>query len=310
MTARRSSPFNWWQRTSLQCRVLNLHPSSEPYAGPFRNCSRSWLSPYKRNAGFLSFEFFTPSILDKPRPPTVACQFLLRTLPKQQHHHFTPHSSRLVYYSTSCSPLAPARATHSYPQPPIVSLMHISSRHHRNSQQQQPQILMHGALAFAPQNRQSYHTVPEIHWDIRASPSHARSAADGHHLPSALRRAFATRPALPALYITCGLFPSADWGVVVQNPSGVTVDDVLTQLYQTMRKRISGKEWARLGKQQQAVVADAFHRRTRASPDPNYEHTQGVRRIDWLISSTQFVGLTPSTEAPLTWTLTTKRAKQ
>jgi len=182
--------------------------------------------------------------------------------------------------------------------------MHIPSRRHS-----QPQILMHGALAFSPQSRQAYQTVPEIHWDIRASPQHARSSASGHHLPSSLRAAFATRPALPALCITCGLFPSADWTIVVQNPSGVTVDDILTQLYQTMRKRISGKEWARLGKSQQAVVAEAFHRRTRASSDPNYEHTQGVRRIDWLLSSTQFVGLTPSPEAPLTWTLTTKRTK-
>lgn len=168
---------------------------------------------------------------------------------------------------------------------------------------------MHGALAFAPQNRQTYHTVPEINWDIRTSPGHARNASDGHHLPSALRRAFATRPALPAIRITCGLFPSSEWAIVVQNPSGVTVDDVLTTLFQTMRKRISSKEWARLGERQRAMVADAFHRRTRASSDPNYEHGQGVRRIDWLLSSTQFVGLTPSPEAPLTWTLTTKRTR-
>ena len=168
-------------------------------------------------------------------------------------------------------------------------------------------VSMHGALSFAPQERQHYRVQHDIIWDIRTSPNHARHASDYHHLSTTIRRALATRPALPVLHITCGVFPLHDWDIEVVNPTGVTVDDVLAQLYHTMRKRITNKEWARLSRQQQSYIAETFSLRTKSSSDPRYEHSQGVRRVDWLMSNTLFVGLTPSTDKPYTWTLTLKR---
>ena len=86
--------------------------------------------------------------------------------------------------------------------------------------------------------------------------------------------------------------------------------DVLDALYKTLRHRVTREEWASAPRAHQARIAESFYARVRASRDPKYEERAGVRRIDWLLKSAAFVGLTPSVERGYTWTLTTKRVEK
>lgn len=171
-----------------------------------------------------------------------------------------------------------------------------------------PQHLLHQALAFNPQDRHRYHVDPALLWDLKQGPEYSRLAtAPDRYISKRIRSQYATQPPVPVFRVTCGIFPHNGWEIEVRNPLGVTVEDVLIELYRGLRHRISNKEWEQTPRQHQARVAEAFYERTRHSRDPTYEHSQGVRRIDWLLRSTAFVGLTPSVEYPYTWTLTIKR---
>lgn len=169
------------------------------------------------------------------------------------------------------------------------------------------QILLNNVLSFNPQSRHSTHVHPYLYWDLRNPAESARSADTGHKISPRVRAHFATNPPVKVFRITCGLFPSSSWNIDISNPHGVTVDDVLRGLHQGLRRRISSSEWARIPRQNQSRVAEAFYDRQRHSSDPQYEHSSGVRRIDWLLKHSSFVGLSPSVEQPYTWTLTTRR---
>lgn len=171
-------------------------------------------------------------------------------------------------------------------------------------------IITHSSIAFTPENASADNEVhPEILWDMRVSPSHAVLASTAQLIPSDILTAAATSPPLRVFKITSGLFHSKNWDIEVHNQYGVTISDILNGMYHSLRHRITKKEWAGLSHQQQAFTADAFYLRARSHPYPQHEHAQGVRRIDWLLGNTTFVGLTPIDEAPYNWRLTTKRSK-
>lgn len=203
---------------------------------------------------------------------------------------------------------APAFASPSSSRTPSTPAS-TTSRRPYTSRPQVPQFLLHQALAFNPQLRHGSYVEPSLLWDMRLPPdSHARLAsAPRHRLPSAMLSQLATNPAVPVLRLVCNLFPHKSWTVEAYNPRGVTVGDLLYALHRSLRKRVTNEEWAQTPRAHQARVAEAFYARVRASADPGHEQRAGVRRIDWLLKSTQFVGLTPSTERGYTWTLTTKR---
>ncbi|TDL20820.1 hypothetical protein BD410DRAFT_725144 [Rickenella mellea] len=169
-------------------------------------------------------------------------------------------------------------------------------------------IALHAVLSFSPQSRQKGRTSPPLIWDLRLPPSTARAASHTHHIvPPYYLSQPATSPPTPYIRIVSGVFPF-DWRIDVQNPYGVTVGDVLDGISRGLRRGVTQREWAQTSRTQKARVADAFYARTLQSADPRREHSQGVRRVDWLLKHTTFVGLTPSPEMPYTWTLTTKRA--
>ncbi|THG93426.1 hypothetical protein EW145_g8378 [Phellinidium pouzarii] len=160
-----------------------------------------------------------------------------------------------------------------------------------------PQFLIHYALAFNPQSAHSSYVEPMLFWDTRYPSDYARfPGSHGHRLPAHVASQHATSPPVPIFRIVCGLFPHRAWSVEAHNSRGVTVGDVLSALHRALRHR--------------ARVAEAYYARCRASADPAYEQRAGVRRIDWLLKSTGFVGLTPSVERGYTWSLTTKRAEK
>ncbi|KAI5116456.1 hypothetical protein M0805_005869 [Coniferiporia weirii] len=172
-----------------------------------------------------------------------------------------------------------------------------------------PQFLIHYALAFNPQSTHSSYVEPGLLWDVRYSPDYARLASRAQRLPAHIAAQHATSPPVPFFRIACGLFPhSRAWNVEAHNARGVTVGDVLSALHRALRRRVSPAEWAAAPRAHQARVAEAFYARVRASADPAYEQRAGVRRVDWLLRSTGFVGLAPSVERGYTWTLTLRRA--
>jgi len=172
-----------------------------------------------------------------------------------------------------------------------------------------PPPFLHCLLAFQPTSRQSCQTRPELLWDLKDAPQLAARIASAPHepLPYANRIEFATSPPLPVLHITCGLFPF-DWPIEVRNDNGVNVGDVLEAIYKSLRHGIAKEDWANTSETQRKRVAEAFYERSRRSADPRYEHSQGVRRVDWLLRHTVFVGLSPAMDGTHTWSLTTKRA--
>lgn len=174
-----------------------------------------------------------------------------------------------------------------------------------------PQFLLHHALAFNPQSTHRYHIEPSLLWDVRYPADYARLASSrDRRLSPSITSQFATSPPVPIFRITCGIFPYREWTVEVRSARGVTVGDVLSALYRELRHRVTSAEWNGAPRSHQARVAEAFYARGRKAADPRYEQRAGVRRIDWLLKSTVFVGLTPSVERAYTWTLTTKRAEK
>ena len=187
-----------------------------------------------------------------------------------------------------------------------------------------PQFLLHHALAFNPQRRHGYSIEPYLIWDVRYPPTYA--SHDRYRLSSSMLNQPATNPPVPVFRIVCGLLPHRSWSVEVVPRHGrvVTVGDVLDALYSGLRHRVSGSEWAEASRSHQARVAEAFYSRARTTSymysrgkgekERAYyeekEKSAGVRRVDWLVRSTVFVGLTPSVERAYTWTLTLKRAEK
>ena len=167
--------------------------------------------------------------------------------------------------------------------------------------------LLHHVLSFSAQNVNACYVLPRLRWDLKHPPVFAQFATDPiQRIPSNILDSFATSPPVSLFTIECGLFPSLDWLIEVEKPDGVTVKDVLSGLYKSLRRRITPNEYALVPETQRKRIADSFYRRVRESPDPSHEQGRGVRRVDWLLKHTVFVGLTPSPEGPLTWTLTTK----
>lgn len=166
---------------------------------------------------------------------------------------------------------------------------------------------LHQALATPFASLQTTSVQPEILWDMRFSPQHSLLRATYTSIPDHVLRAHATSPPAAFFRITCGLFGSQTWNIDIHNSRGVTVRDVLVELYKGLRKRVEWSEWNGRSHSQQAYMADAFHKRIKLTADPTRERSKGVRRIDWLLQNTGFVGLQRSYDDPYTWTLVTRR---
>ncbi|KZT33303.1 hypothetical protein SISSUDRAFT_1037131 [Sistotremastrum suecicum HHB10207 ss-3] len=142
----------------------------------------------------------------------------------------------------------------------------------------------------------SHATSPRIHYDIAAPPSTISSDLSEP----------ATIPPTPHLRIACELVP---WTIEVSNTqsvTGVTCANVFEAIYSTLRHRIHPDEWERISPKQREKVSEAYYRRCSRTMvrSEKEEQSRGVRRVDWLLKQTKFIGLSPSFEAKETWVLT------
>jgi len=113
---------------------------------------------------------------------------------------------------------------------------------------------------------------------------------------------YATDPAVRRMTILCDAIPQ--WPILVgaresdgRPLSGtglVTVQDVLLAIFNSMRTQINHAEWTRLSFEDQRAVTREFGRRCQAGSSPlhqDMEHSQGVRRVDFLRGRHVFKGL-------------------
>lgn len=135
-----------------------------------------------------------------------------------------------------------------------------------------------------------YHAQVPIEWDVRHHPTHSAAIANMPLLPSHLSQ-FATNPPIPKLHLVCDLL-SPEWEIVARNPAGVTVQDVLEAIYETLRQLLRIYEWEGMSLKQRSRIEDTHRARCRVSLDPEHTRLAGVRRADCLLSTTMFAGLT------------------
>jgi len=76
--------------------------------------------------------------------------------------------------------------------------------------------------------------------------------------------------------------------------SFIRVGDVLDAIHKSLRIGVSSGEWSRTPKSFRDKVKRAYLERCRASRVytlNGYEEKQGVRRVDWFVDATVFLGL-------------------
>ncbi|KAG2129820.1 uncharacterized protein EDB93DRAFT_1234339 [Suillus bovinus] len=110
---------------------------------------------------------------------------------------------------------------------------------------------------------------------------------------------FAVQPTVSRMTITIPEFPT--WIIEVVNPHGITVNDVLLNIRETLNRSVTSHEMQMHGPSHAASVAiDSFRARSRADPR---EHALGVKRFDFLGPKIFFVGLTRARDGSDSWNI-------
>ncbi|KAJ3928736.1 MAG: ectomycorrhiza-regulated small secreted protein [Lentinula lateritia] len=143
-----------------------------------------------------------------------------------------------------------------------------------------------------------------LSWNIREAPSTVLVRVNMVQPPRLLRShelsAPATRPPLTHLRIYCGIMPDSDaWCIETQNPSGVTVRNVLDAIYDAFKQPFSHESFNTLCPKSQTIVLNTFHARVRAAGAPDLSRAvweEGIQRGDCLMRHSWFGGLSLSFE--------------
>jgi len=92
--------------------------------------------------------------------------------------------------------------------------------------------------------------------------------------------------------------PGTPWLLNIQNPQGVTVENVLTTLYNELQRIVGRGEYPTFPLQMQNRASAVFHARTQGN---HAEHVQGIKRVDFLCGKSLFLGLTRTTDGSDMW---------
>jgi len=71
-------------------------------------------------------------------------------------------------------------------------------------------------------------------------------------------------------------------------PAPISLADVLIAVHQAMHRRITHEDWAKLNRHDSRAITKAYIKRCGMS---EYEKSQGVKRVDFLLGRTRMVGL-------------------
>ncbi|KDQ28234.1 hypothetical protein PLEOSDRAFT_28508 [Pleurotus ostreatus PC15] len=162
------------------------------------------------------------------------------------------------------------------------------------------QLQLHAALA-GPQ--------PNVLYDCSYSPSHLSIL--NRHISPRFASESATYPPTTSMTISS---PSLPWTLRVTPRHGViSVSDVLYAIYDGLRSGIYPQDFESMTRDNQKRVRKAYenrYRRMRSSTDALekavLEKANGVKRVDFLMGHTVFMGLAP-TRNPIHWVLITSK---
>lgn len=186
-----------------------------------------------------------------------------------------------------------------YPSPPIAyypgppPMVPSSS----NTSSSSTRVSLHPYLEIGSRH-------PPIQLDLLDPPSMA--SRHGHHVSSSALAGAATTPPTHTLTIRSPYLPWT-FVIVASNRSYVTLYDVLDQLYTQLRINITKSDYEKWSSSERARATKSYeHRYRRCKSQEKYQHEKsgGMRRIDFLMERTKFLGLSKSKRGD-TWTLNT-----
>jgi len=141
-----------------------------------------------------------------------------------------------------------------------------------------------------------------ILWALLDPPS--MSTRNGRHLSSRALLEPASEPPLPFIQIASQHLP---WTCKVHASNGryVTVSDVLESLYRSLRVNITQSDFHLLLEKDRRRATRAYEDRYRRLRGRAYEEEKrsGMKRVDFLMGRTRFVGLSADGHQPYEWHL-------
>ncbi|KAG0704491.1 hypothetical protein DFH29DRAFT_372755 [Suillus ampliporus] len=115
--------------------------------------------------------------------------------------------------------------------------------------------------------------------------------------PPTMLREFAIQPPVSRMTITISELPA--WTIEVVNPHGISVNDVLHTIRETLNRGVASHEM-QMHRPSYAVSTAMNSFRARSCADPR-EHAQGVKRVDFLGPKVFFAGLTRARDGSDSW---------
>ncbi|KAF8518262.1 hypothetical protein BU17DRAFT_21103, partial [Hysterangium stoloniferum] len=155
----------------------------------------------------------------------------------------------------------------------------------------------HSVLEFDAQD-------PKILWDVRLPTQTIRLAKHSHRDISRYADEQALSPPWTFVRLRSSLIP---WVMECSNSGGVTVGDIINTVYQLLRERIDKEDFREESREFQDRLLDTWNWRCRMTGKRDglaariKEEDKGLRRVDWLLSDFEWLGITKDKDALETW---------
>ncbi|KJA18527.1 hypothetical protein HYPSUDRAFT_45226 [Hypholoma sublateritium FD-334 SS-4] len=209
-----------------------------------------------------------------------------------KHVHFVPQ-----YASSSATPSPTfSTSTLSTAEPQTPPELGFGSPYHSIPLPGIPTRL-HPILAAQPTQTVSY--------DLTLAPETMRPLSFA--IPTDIWEQPAAIPPVPFLDIVC---PELPWRITVspttKNAKGVTVGDVFTALYRSLRTNVTKQEYALMPSDaHRSVAIEAYNARVSRLPQSmrEVERAKGLKRVDFLGKRKHFLGFAPAKGGVSGWTL-------
>ncbi|KAF5379574.1 hypothetical protein D9757_009268 [Collybiopsis confluens] len=180
---------------------------------------------------------------------------------------------------------------------PLPSPAYRHGQSHKRSQSYPAPTRLHNLLAY------SHH--PTINYDVSLPTSSITTKYSG--LSTSTFSEPAVYPPVSSLMIQ---IPHHSWPISITpsyNGQYVTVHDVFSAVYHSLRKNVSSSEYAAISSKKDAekvrMAYETRYRRLRDRRAYEAEKKQGLKRVDFLNNHTRFMGLSTSSHNAGVWVL-------